>query len=153
MPNEGAIVSIPQGIVVTVDSVFTTKVKLITIDGELQFANNVNTELWVDTLVSNATGRLEIGTATSPIAANITAKVVFADFGTIDRTVDTAQLSRGAVLHGQAEMYGAEKTSWTTLATHPAAGATQLLLSTTPQMKKGNIKKGGVQHIHRPFFM
>ncbi|MEM7532370.1 MAG: G8 domain-containing protein [Chloroflexota bacterium] len=132
LPNEGAIVSIPQGIVVMVDAVFTTKVKLITIDGELQFANTVNTELWVDTLVSNATGRLEIGTAASPITASVTAKVVFADFGAIDRTVDTAQLSRGAVLHGQTEMYGTEKTSWTTLATQPAAGATQLLLSTTP---------------------
>jgi len=131
-PNDNAIVSIPLGIVVTVDDIFTARMKLVTIDGELQFATNVNTELWTDTLVSNMTGRLEMGTAANPIARDVTARIVFADLGAIDRDQDPGQLSRGAILAGPVVAYGTEVTHRMTLATHPSAGATTLELSSVP---------------------
>ena len=61
---------IPSDITVRLDTEIATEFKSLTIQGgTLQFANNVNTALRVEYIVSNPTGRLEIGTSTAPIAA------------------------------------------------------------------------------------
>jgi hypothetical protein len=73
-----------------------------------------------------------MGTAANPIAAGVTASVVFVDDGVIDLDWDPEQLSRGAVLQGPTEIHGAETTHRLALASHPAAGATTLQLSGVP---------------------
>ena len=132
LPVEGARIIIPQGMTLTVDSVIPTEFKTIGIHGTLDFATDVNTELRVETMVSAPGGKLTIGTLAQPIDANVQAKVVFADDGAIDRTVDPELLSRGALLQGQTTIYGAAKTGWTTLAQQPRAGATVLELAQAP---------------------
>ncbi len=76
-------------------------------DGVLTFNTHVNTELLVDTFIVSPQGVLDIGTASDPVASNVTAQVVFAD-GTandgsnrdIDLNWDPLQFSRGLVSHG-----------------------------------------------------
>ena len=132
LPAAGARIVIPKDMTLTVDSVIATEFKTIGIHGTLRFATEVNTELRVDTIVSSPQGRFEMGTATNPIDASVTAKVVFADNGVIDTTWDPEQLSRGAILQGPTEIHGAETTHRLTLASHPAAGATSIQLKTAP---------------------
>ncbi|MEM9354838.1 MAG: G8 domain-containing protein [Pseudomonadota bacterium] len=132
-PTAGARVVIPAGMTLTVDSRIAEELKTIRIDGTLQFATDVNTELRVDTIVSSPMGCFVMGTASNPIAVDVTARVVFADDGAIDRSVDPNLLSRGAILQGNTTIYGTTKTAWTTLAQQPTTGATQLVLSEAPQ--------------------
>ena len=132
VPTENATVAISTSAVVTVDTVIQPRFKSIAIDGTLRFATDVNTELWVDTLTSGVDGVLEVGTAVDPIAPNVTARVVFADLGPIDKSVDPHQLGRGAVLHGQTTMMGAPKTHRITVGTFPKAGDSTLVLSSVP---------------------
>ena len=131
-PTDGARIVIPAGMTLTVDSVIPHEFKTIGIHGTLSFATDIDTELRVDTIISAPHGRFEMGTAADPIAAGVTAKVVFVDDGVIDTNWDPEQLSRGAVLQGPTEIHGAETTHRVTLANHPAAGATTLQLSSVP---------------------
>ncbi|MEM9775743.1 MAG: G8 domain-containing protein, partial [Chloroflexota bacterium] len=132
IPAAGDTIAIPQDIVVTVDGKVAPKYKSIAIDGALRFATDVNTELWVDTITSSMTGRLEIGTQANPIDANVTARIVFVDNGLIDRNADPKQVGRGAVLSGPVEVVGAQKTHRITAGTFPKAGDSELVLSSVP---------------------
>ncbi len=132
IPSDNATVAIPVGIIVTVDTQLTPKLKSIAIDGTLRFATEVNTELWVDTITSSVSGTLEVGTPANPIAADVTARVVFADLGPIDQTVDPGQLGRGAILAGKTVMFGAAKTHRATVAVFPRVDDTTLQLSSAP---------------------
>ena len=132
VPAADATVAIPANIVVTVDGQITPKYKSIAIDGTLRFATDVNTELWVDTITSGMTGKLEIGTQSNPVSPDVTARIVFVDNGLIDRNVDTKQVGRGAILSGPVEIYGATKTHRITVGTFPRAGDSQLVLSSAP---------------------
>ncbi|MEM7113463.1 MAG: G8 domain-containing protein [Chloroflexota bacterium] len=131
-PTANANVYIPAGLTITVDGQLTPQLKTIGIDGTLRFDPSVNTRLQVDTIVAGPTGHVEIGTVASPIATNVTAKVEFTDAGPIDETWDSSKLSRGLIICGSTEMVGTDKTDWTTLATAPLAGATQLELTAVP---------------------
>lgn len=132
LPTANALIAIPAGVVVTVDSQLSPRFKAITLDGTLRFAHDVNTELWVDTVIGNMGSTFEVGTAVNPIAPNVTARIVFADLGPIDRSVDPKQLGRGAVLAGKTVIFGVAKTHRATVATFPRAGDTTLTLSSTP---------------------
>ncbi len=132
LPSDNAVILIPMGQTLTIDSQLTPKFKSIQIEGTLRFAPNVNTELWVDTIWSGQHGTLEIGTVATPIDPNVTARIVFADLGPIDRSIDPTQVSRGAVLMGPTHMHGAAKTHRITVATFPTAGTTSLQLSSAP---------------------
>ena len=132
VPAVGATVAIPQNIVVTVGTKLTPKLKSIAIDGTLSFTTNVDTELWVDTITSSKTGKLEIGTQANPVQPDVTARIVFVDNGLIDRNADPKQVGRGAVLSGPVEIVGAQKTHRSTVATFPKAGDSQLVLSNAP---------------------
>ena len=132
LPTDGAHIHIPHNITLTVDGVIAHSFKTVRIDGTLRFKPSVNSELRVDTIVGAPGSRFEIGTADNPIAADVTARVLFADDGPIDQNWDPKQLSRGAILHGTVVMHGAEKTSWTTLAQHPRAGDREIQLSKAP---------------------
>ncbi|MEM8947327.1 MAG: G8 domain-containing protein, partial [Planctomycetota bacterium] len=135
LPADGARIVIPAGMTLTVDSQIAEEFKTIRIDGTLSFATDRNTELRVDTIVSSPMGCFVMGTASNPIAADVTARVVFADDGAIDRTWDPSLLSRGALLQGRTTIYGAEKTSFVTLANsgqQAVQGATQITLSSIP---------------------
>ncbi|MEM7037171.1 MAG: G8 domain-containing protein, partial [Bacteroidota bacterium] len=125
-------VGIPAGITVTVDGEIATEFKSVRIDGTLEFATNVNTELRSEFIFSSPSGRLEVGTSADPIDVSATAKIVFAESGGTDTLMDKERFAPGAVLMGSTRMYGAAKTSWLALSTQPSAGATQFVLQTAP---------------------
>ncbi|MEM7011662.1 MAG: cadherin-like domain-containing protein, partial [Verrucomicrobiota bacterium] len=132
LPGGGSRVVIPQGISVTVDSVLTPEHETVRIDGTLRFATHADSQLKVDTLISTHAGMLEMGTSSIPVAKAVTARVIFADDVAIDPEVDTAQMGRGAILHGQTTIYGDATTNKVKLAVHPAAGAQQIQLANVP---------------------
>lgn len=134
VPGNDARVLIPANITVTVDGVITQTFKSIRIaaNGKLQYATAVNTELRTEYLVSEPSGSFEIGNGTTKIAAGVTAKLIFAEKGGTTRAEDPNRFAPGAVLLGPVRMHGADKTSWLPLATHPSAGANQLVFKSAP---------------------
>ena len=54
----------------------------------------------MDTVVVAPAGTFEMGTAGNPIASNVTARMMIADRGPIDRARDPFGFSRGLILHG-----------------------------------------------------
>jgi Ca2+-binding RTX toxin-like protein len=132
VPTNGARVLIPIGVQVNVDRVLTTEIATLRVDGILSFATQVNTQLLVDTAIVSDAGTLIIGTESNPIAAYVTAKLIFTDNGEINRTWDPYGISRGLITHGAVEMYGAAKTSSLELVGVVHAGTTVLALSGAP---------------------
>lgn len=129
VPTSGSRVIVPAGVTVTVNSMIHAPAKTIGVEGTLRFAHDVDSELRVDTLVTHPQGTLEIGTPSKPIAADVTARIVFADDGPIDRSWDPGLLSRGALLHGTTVIQGAEVTHRNTLAVFPVTGDRTLQLT------------------------
>jgi hypothetical protein len=125
-------VLIPTNVTVTVASVQSAALRTVRVDGTLTFATNVNTGLTVDTMVVTDQGSLIMGTAAQPVAPNVQAKIVIADRGPIDTNWDPSQFSRGIISTGTVTIYGAQTTSYETLAQQPTAGSTQLVLSSVP---------------------
>ncbi|QDG74734.1 hypothetical protein FJ695_01995 [Labrenzia sp. PHM005] len=132
VPTQWAKVHIPAGIEVRVDSSLDTPVKTVRVDGTLSFATDTSTQLKVDTLVTTTSGHLVMGTAEQPVADTVTAKIVFADDGAIDKTWDPSLISRGALLHGKTTINGAAKSGFEVVEAFPMAGDTSLTLKTAP---------------------
>jgi len=130
IPGNEAKVLIPLGMVVTVDGKRSERLWWIRVNGELRFREDVVTELLVDTLIVDVSGKLTMGTKDAPIAGNVIARIVFIDRGVIDTTWDPHLLSRGLISHGALEVYGEERTAFVSLAVAPAKGATELVLDT-----------------------
>jgi hypothetical protein len=138
VPPAGATVLIPKGHVVTVDSIVDAILRAVRVDGTLRFDPDQNTSLTVDTLVVSPSGRLEMGTAEHPVAADKRAQILIADRGPIDTQWDPNLLSRGLISHGTVFMHGAPITPYVALARAPQKGDTKLVLSRPPN----NWRKG-----------
>lgn len=132
VPAAGARVLIPQGITVTVDAVLPSALKWIRINGTLNFATTVNTSLKVETIVVDPVGTLVIGSPSDPIAANVSARVVFANLGELDRNVDPMGLGRGLLCHGIARIAGSPTTSYAYVSQAPRKGEMVVRLDTAP---------------------
>jgi hypothetical protein len=134
VPSAGAKVVISSGATVRFNAVMSPSqaIKWLRIDGTLTFATNLNTDLRVDTIVVYTNGRLHIGTATAPIADNITARVIIPDGGPVDTVWDPHRLSRGLLSRGEVRMFGRTVTPYATLQADPLAGQTSLTLAQVP---------------------
>ncbi|MEM7432611.1 MAG: G8 domain-containing protein [Pseudomonadota bacterium] len=129
LPSPGAIVHIPEGVVVTLDNMNTTRLETVRVDGTLRFATDQDTELRLDTLYSSCSGVFEIGTTDNPVAPDVSARVVFIDDGPV---TDARLISRGAILAGTTSVHGAAKTHRATITPHATVGDSVLSLGTTP---------------------
>jgi hypothetical protein len=132
IPAAGANVLIPSGVTVTVDGVLPAELHTVRVDGTLRFDPHVFTELRVDTLGVTSGGTLEMGTLKAPIQPDVTARLVIADHGPIDRAWDPYGLSRGLVSHGTVSIYGAGKLSHAPVLVPPRAGTDMIVLSEVP---------------------
>ena len=133
VPDSGSHVHVPQGLEVQVDTVLAARHATVRVDGTLSFANQTDTQLLAETIVSSHGARVEIGTAAAPIAPHVSASIVFLDDGPIDTTCDPKQLSRGALFMGTTVMHGAARTHRAVLASPALAGASSLTLTEAPQ--------------------
>ncbi|CAL2080158.1 G8 domain-containing protein [Tenacibaculum sp. 190524A05c] len=134
LPQNDDRILIPSNITVTVDGMIPQEFKSVRIamQGTLQYATNVNTELRTEFLVSEMGANFNIGTPSNPINSNVNASLVFAWRGGTTKAQDNNRFVPGAVLMGPVRMEGSPKTSWTTVANYPLAGDNQLTLKQTP---------------------
>ncbi len=132
VPNGLAQVLVAAGTTVTFNAVQTNAMKWVRVDGELDFATNIDTQMLVDTVIVDPAGTLHLGTTANPIASGVAARIVIADSGRdIDQVWDPLQLSRGVISHGAVEMHGETVTPFVSL-NGVRKGATQLTLDSVP---------------------
>ncbi|MEX2308341.1 MAG: G8 domain-containing protein [Pirellulales bacterium] len=132
VPGDGARVLIPLNVAVQVDTVITTRLSTIRVDGALSFDATRNTELRADTIVVTSSGTFEMGTAATPIMPGVTAKLLIIDNGPIDRAADPFGIGRGLISHGRTSIYGAEVSSYGALENPALVGAQSLKLTAIP---------------------
>ena len=130
VPNSNAVVFIPSGIEVSLDSELDTRLKLLRIDGTLTFDNTQDTLLKVGTIYSSCSGALQIGTQARPIQVGVTARVMFIDNGSVR---DAKRLSRGAVLAGKTSIVGSPKTHRAIIRPQAKRGDSILSLANAPR--------------------
>lgn len=133
IPGEGAKVLIPEGVEVAYDGESAVSLFTVRVDGALEFATDKDTFMEVDTLVVTPNGRLTIGTADNPVAANVETVIQIADNGPIDVEWDPMLLSRGVVSHGAIEIHGAYKDAFLQVAVDPMKGDTSMKLESIPE--------------------
>lgn len=132
IPIAGANVLISSGVVVTYDMFSDVPLHWIRVNGTLTFATHLNTKLKVNTIVVDPLGVFTIGTEADPVDPDVTAKILFSDDGPIDTDWDPYLFSKGLISHGALTCYGAYKRAYASIANPPAAGATFLRVSDTP---------------------
>ena len=132
IPDLDADVLITNGTVVTFDSVITDALHTVRIDGTLQFAVDIDTQLKADTIFVDGSGTLLVGTEDAPIHDDVAARIVIADTGAIDTHWDPTLLSRGLISHGAVEMYGQYVTPYVALAADPQQHSSQIVLAEAP---------------------
>jgi hypothetical protein len=100
--------------------------------GTLRFSTTESTRLRVATLLVLANGALEVGTATTPIPASLTAEIVIKN-KPLNLSVDPDQYGTGLLaVDGRVTLYGAAKTpSFVRVAAEPWAGETVIQLERT----------------------
>ncbi|MEM8501863.1 MAG: PA14 domain-containing protein [Cyanobacteria bacterium P01_D01_bin.1] len=133
VPPANAKVLIPYGKTVSYDGKSDQTIKIIRVDGNLEFATNKDTELVVDTLITDTKSNLQIGTEENPIQAGNTARIIIDGSEPIDKDWDPTQVSRGVVTHGRVRIFGQEKDDFVTLAKDAKAGDSQLVLKAPPE--------------------
>jgi hypothetical protein len=133
IPSAGANVLVPAGVHVRVDGLLTAELHTLRVDGLLRFETQRNTELRVDTMVVGTGGTLEMGSLADPIRPDVTARLVIADGGPLNRDWDPYGLSRGLISHGRVSMYGAAKTSHASAVLSPLAGSDLIVLKGVPE--------------------
>ncbi len=156
VPQAGDVVSIDAGTTVTYDENSTAAINTVIVQagGSLDFATNINTELMVINLLVLQNGTLQVGTASNPVAAGVTAQIVFPnvplntsattqltiDDGTPTLTtvgsqppgtvLDPSQYGDGLIGLGNVTMAGQPMTqTWLPLAANANAGDTTLTLA------------------------
>ena len=133
VPTDGARVLISHGVHVNVDRVIAARLKTVRVDGTLSFATQSRSELRVDTLVVSSAGAFEMGTALTPIAPHVTARLLITNTGSIDRAWDPYGVSRGLISHGRTTINGTPVLEQSTLQGTLVAGTTQITLADVPQ--------------------
>jgi hypothetical protein len=131
VPAAGDIVSIEPNMTVTYDVVSTAAVNTVIIQntGSLVFRTDISTELMVVNLLVLQGGTLQVGTQSNPVAAGVTAQIVFAN-QPLNLTGDPSQYGNGLIALGTVTVYGASKNqTWIPLAANAPAGATTLTLA------------------------
>jgi len=129
VPATGDIVSIGHNVTYDMAGTSATAINSVCIDGTLNFRPDITTVLYVTNLVVMPDGTLQVGTQAQPVAANVTAGIVFNDLP-IDTGKDPAQYGHGLLAFGKVNMHGAAKTPFVRLASDIHTGDTTLTLAT-----------------------
>ncbi len=131
LPVAGDVVSIGAGVTVTYDVASTANIDTVAIQagGTLQFRTDISTELTVVNLLVMPGGTLTVGTTAQPVAAGVTAQIIFPDVP-FNYTEDPSQYGHGLIGLGNVVMCGAAMNeTWVQLAADAHAGDTTLTLA------------------------
>ncbi|MFC3195743.1 G8 domain-containing protein [Marinicella sediminis] len=132
IPDANAQVLIPSGTTVVYDQVSAVSLQAVRVEGQLTFAVHQSSQMIVDTLLVQPSGRLVMGTENRPVAPGVTIDLLFRDTGDLDVTSDPSLMSRGLLASGPVIMHGLPKTPHSKVAVDPMAGDQQLTLATAP---------------------
>ena len=132
VPNANSRVYIPAGRTVTLTGAIAPVIDWVRVEGTLSLPGSSNTSITVGTILVTPSGQLSIGSSGSPVPAANTVTISFPSNTTINTTWDRWLVTRGIIAQGGFSSYGAAKTAFRSLATHPSAGATSITLSTAP---------------------
>ena len=151
VPGNNAKVLIKKGAVVTYDQVSDARLETVSIEGNLKFATNKDTQIKVKTILNGSTGRLDIGSAGQSVAADKQAQIIFTSDSGIDKKWDPNQLSKGLVSHGVVNIYGADKADKLELVGDAAKGSSVLRFNDSPQgwQVGDRIVLGGTNYVFR----
>jgi G8 domain len=137
VPTASHVVNIDPGHVVVISDT-SAQAYTVAIHGTLRFETVVNTRLRVTNLMvmgdhgmptMSTVGYLEVGTATNPVAANVTAEIVIANTPTGTGIADPEQFGTGILNFGKMRMHGSIKTpTFLRVAAEPLAGNTSIRL-------------------------
>lgn len=133
IPSKGANVEVPAGFTVFVRSDQIPRVGYLTVGGRLQFDPSINTRLSLDTLITEKSGELVVGTQKEPIKPSVTAEIIFADSGAVSKVKDPKLLGRGALLQGKTTIYGQAKTAFVAVSRFPRRGDSHVTLKSRPE--------------------
>lgn len=122
IPDDNAKVLIPEGINVQYGSVSDVRLFTVRVDGELDFATDMDSRIIFDTMVVSPTGSLVIGSEVDPVDPNVSVELIVANNGPIDVDWDPMLLSRGLIAHGETSIHGAAKDSHDKVLEDPMAG-------------------------------
>ncbi|MGB3298589.1 MAG: G8 domain-containing protein, partial [Phormidesmis sp.] len=132
VPGNDAKVFIGEGFTVTYDQIGMDRLKTIAIEGDLKFAADQDTQLYVETILNSEKGKLDIGSANQPIAADKITRIIFTSDSSIDTQWDPTQLSKGLVSHGEVNIFGADKLDKIELTGDATAGSNSLTFKQSP---------------------
>jgi len=129
VPRSGDRISIQENHTVLLSSQVTARLDALEISGTLSFSTTRDTRLLVANILVMPMGHLRIGTASAPVAANVTAEVVIAD-KPLNLAADPRQFGTGLIALGEVTIHGAAiPLTWQRLASEPKAGDRILYLS------------------------
>ena len=130
VPAANDIVNVANGTTVIYDIASDVSLNCVAVNGRLTFRTDVNTRIKVGTFMVMATGSLDVGTASSPVPASVTAEIVIAN-QPLNTTSDPEVFGTGLIGLGKVTMHGAIKTpTFSRVAVEPRAG------NTTPALEQ-----------------
>ncbi len=132
LPSAGQNLYVPAGKALQVDVFNDSAFGTLRVDGNISFVSSANVRIKVDTLVVTSTGSFEVGAELARVPNTKKIEIVIANNGSINRSWDPNNISRGVILQGKTRIYGSNKSAYHELAVDPAAGSTQIQLATTP---------------------
>jgi hypothetical protein len=130
VPTTNDVVSVASNTSVTYDTVSTAVLDTIVIQpgGTLQFRTDISTQVIAANYLVLEGGTLQVGTASNPVAPNVTATIMTAN-QPLNTAVDPEQYGDSLIGLGKVTISGAPKTTFVRLAAEPKAGATTLTLA------------------------
>jgi hypothetical protein len=131
VPTAEDVVRIAAGTTVSFDVASSPALDSVVIyaGGVLNFRTDISTQLLVTNLQVMEGGELRMGTAADPVAAAVTAQIVFRNVP-LDTADDPAQFGHGLVALGKVTMHGAAQSQgFVRLTAEPRMGDTTLVLA------------------------
>lgn len=127
-------VLIPNGVAVVYDvDAPATMIRRLRVDGDLSFATDTNTHLYVRDITGDRAGSISIGNSVNDrIGANNQAVITIEGQTSLDLAEDPELLSRGLVTLGTLNVFGADKLNHSRAAFGVASGSTNIELEKTP---------------------
>ena len=124
VPDVTSCVKINPGITVSIGGNFSAD--CVSIAGSLIFDRLMDSAFMCDTLIVEATGKLDIGTPTNPVSGRVLLSFNATPVG------DWEQLGHGLHSMGKVSIWGQKKTTWARVTANPKMGATEITLATVP---------------------
>ena len=84
VPGDDSMVMIPDGVHLTYNQESDARLFTVRVDGTLEFANDTDSKMVVDTMLVAPGGTLTAGTEAAPIADDVSVEIVIANNGPID---------------------------------------------------------------------